>query len=186
VQDRGDRLDAVDQARAGADHQAVAVDRPHLRAREVRDHRAGLLDRPVQVKSAGRHQHDVGLGRGHRGVRDLHRAPPTTRPDRFAARRRHQIGHPVTGGERRIHPLDDRHPGFPPPRDPRLHIGQPRPEPVDEINTPVPYARGLCHGHEGAQHVLQRVRIKRQHIGAAAEMLERVVHVPGRQRAHPA
>ena len=77
VQDRGDRLDAVDQPRAGTHHQAVPVDRPHRRAGKCGDDRRGLRRSAVQVESARCDQDDVRLGRGELRPRW---SPPTGRP----------------------------------------------------------------------------------------------------------
>src|SRR5207249_1549168 len=64
VQDRRDRLNTVDEAGAGADDEAVAVDRPHGRVRELRGYRSGLLCRAVEMEPARADDDDVGRGVG--------------------------------------------------------------------------------------------------------------------------
>jgi hypothetical protein len=186
VHDRGDGLDAVHEAGTGADHEGVGVDGPHRDAGQRGRHGRSLGDRARQVVAARGDDGQVGLGGGD--LRPGQRLGSAARPgrDRLAARRGHQVGDPVPGRERRIHPLDDRDPRAGTARDPRRHVGQPpaeaRDQPLGAVGRPGPFADR----EDRVQHVLERVWVERQHVGAAPQVVQRLRHVPRGQRAHPA
>ena len=174
------------EAGTGADHEGVGVDGPHRDAGQRGCHGRGLGDRARQVVAARGDDGQVRLGSGD--FRPGQRLGSAAGPgrDRLAARRGHQIGDPVPGRERRIDPLDDRDPRAGTARDPRRHVGQPaaeaRDQPLGAFGRPGP----LAYREDRVQHILERVRIERQHVGAAPEVVQRLRHVPRGQRAHPA
>lgn len=186
VQDRGDGLDAVDQARARADDEGVGVDGPDRHAGQRRRHCPGLLGRPRQVVAAGRDDDQVRGGGGDVLPAQLLRPVAGTGRDRLAARGGHQVGYPVPGRERRIHPLDDRHPRPPAALDQGRDPGEAPAKAGDDPRRAVTRAGPLADGEDRAEHLLQRVRVERQHVGAAPEVVQCLRHVPRRQRAHPA
>src|SRR5262245_2796620 len=110
MQNGRDRLDAVDQARPRSDHDPVGVDRPHLRTGETFPDRHSLHDRAVEVEPARRHQNDVRFGVGELGPGRLDRPGPGAGGDRLTAGGPDQVRHPVAGRERRLDPLQHRHP----------------------------------------------------------------------------
>jgi MoxR-like ATPase len=186
VQDRGDRLDAVDEARARADDEGVGVDGPGRHAGQRRRHGRGLLGRTLQVVAAGRDDDQVRGGVGDLLPAQLLGPVATAGRDRLAARGGHQVGYPVPGRERRVHPLDDRDPRPRAARDQGRHPGEALAEAGDDLRRTFGHAGALADGEDRAEHLLQRVRVERQHAGAAAEVVQCLRHVPGRQRAHPA
>ena len=88
----------------------------------ARDHGPRLVGRAVEVEPARRHQHHVGGGQAELVPGRLRRPAPGPRGHRDATGRDHQIGHPVAGGEGRVHPLDD---GDPRPRCPSTAAATP-------------------------------------------------------------
>ena len=83
VEDRRDRGDAVDEARAGAYHEAVGIDGPDRGVGEPRDDGARLLGRAVEVEPAWCDEHDGGAD---------------------------EVGYPVPSGERWVDPFPRRRP----------------------------------------------------------------------------
>ena len=189
VQYGGDGLDAVDQARARPHDDAVRVDRPDRQAGKRPDRQPGLLDRAGQVIAA-RRDHDRGRVPPRR-PRPMWPAPTARRAGAATGSppaARDQVGDPVPGGERRIHPLDDRDPG---PRPARRRWPRPRAQPGTQLRRPGASARSgtpvrAPTSENRVQHLVERVRIERQHVGPAAQVAQRVLDLAGRQRAHPA
>jgi hypothetical protein len=186
VQDRRDRLNAVDKPRAWPYHQGVRVDRPHRNAGQRRRHGGGLGHRARQVETAWRDDDQVGVGGGDFRPGELFGASPAAGRDRLAARRGHQVRDPVPGRERRVHPLDDRDPGPRAARDARRHAGEAIAQASDDPRRAVPGSGPLADGEDRAEDLIKGVRVEGQHVGAAPQVVQCLRHVPGRQRADPA
>jgi hypothetical protein len=186
VDDGGERLDAVDHPRAGADHDAVGVDGPDRHPGQRVGHHQRLFGRAGQVVAARRDHHQLRLRRPDVGPRRFHRGHPQPGRHRLAARRGDQIRDPVTRGERRIHPLHDRHARTAEPGHARRDRRQPLVQPRHQRRGPLGNAGPLPDGHDRVQYPGQRMRVQGQHVRVAAQVVQGLVHVPGRERAHPA
>jgi hypothetical protein len=186
VDDGGERLDAVDQPRTGADHDAVGVDGPDRHPGQRARHHQRLLGRAGQVVAARRDHHQLRLRHPEAGPGRFHRGHPRPGRYRLAARRGDQIRDPVTRGERRIHPLHDRHARTAEPGHARRDRRQPLVQPRHQRRGPLGNAGPVPDGHDRVQYLGQRVRVQGQHVRVAAQVVQGLVHVPGRQRAHPA
>jgi hypothetical protein len=186
VEYRGEGLDAVDQAGAGTDHDAVGVDRPDRHAGQRPGRGLRLLDRAGQVVAARRDDDQLGCRRGD--VSPAHRDRRRTRAggDGLAARRADQIGYPVPGGERRIHPFDHRGLRAPPPGDGRRGTGEPGPQLAHQPRGALRHAGPLPDRQDRVQHLAERVRVEREHVSLAAQVAQGVFDLAGRQRAHAA
>jgi hypothetical protein len=186
VQDGRDRRDAVDKAWAGAHDETVGIDGPHRHTGELRRDGTGLVGGAVEVEAAGRDEHDVHAGVGELLPRRLHRAGAGAGRDRFSTGGPDQVRYPVSGGERRIHPFHDADPGPGPVRDGRGDGRQPGAQAGHEALRPIGYAGAGTDGEDGVEHLVQGVRVQRQHVGPAAEIVQCVGDLAGRQGAHPA
>ena len=136
---------------------------------------ARLLDGAGQVVPARRDQDDLRARPRRSPPSCLHRRSPGPGRDRLAARGADQVGHPVPGGERRIHPLDDRHPRAAPPGHARRDPVQPGRSPAISCAARSGDAGALPDREDRVQHLPQRVRIQRQHVGLAAQVVQRVL-----------
>jgi hypothetical protein len=92
----------------------------------------------------------------------------------------------VPGGERRIHPFDHRDLRAPPPGDGRRGAGEPGPQLAHQPRGALRHAGPLPDRQDRVQHLVERVRVKREHVGLASQIAQGVFDLPGRQRAHPA
>jgi uncharacterized protein YjbJ (UPF0337 family) len=97
-----------------------------------------------------------------------------------------QIGYPVSRRERRVHPLDHRDTWPAEAGHPDRDRRQPRAQPGYQRRGPLGHSGPLPDRRDRVQHLVQRVRIQGQYVRLAAQVLQRVAHLPGRQRAHPA
>ena len=110
VQDRRERLDPVDQPRAGAHDEPVGVDGPD------RDARQPVHDRRAWCTAAARWkpQGATTTRSGRASASAVQDVPtdrvPGARPTGSPTGGGHQVGDPVPGAERRVDPLDDEHP----------------------------------------------------------------------------
>jgi hypothetical protein len=92
----------------------------------------------------------------------------------------------VPGRERGIDPLDHRDPGARPPRDLRGYRGEPVPEAADQLRGPLRRAGPRADGEDRAEHFVEAVRVEREHVGAAPQVVQGFRHVPRGQRADAA
>jgi hypothetical protein len=92
----------------------------------------------------------------------------------------------VPGGEGRRRPLDDGHRRPTPPRD---SVGDRREPPPERGHQPLRLLAGArvpADGADRGEDVVEAVRVQRDDLGGAAEIVERVLDVTGGQRADPA
>lgn len=143
--------------------------------------RWGRLRRPAR-----RHDDDIGLRGPDRVPRRRHRLLPWSGGDGSAAARRDEVRHPVPRREGRVDPFDHRDLRRRPPVDRRGDSGQPLTCFGDDRLGPRAHTGPLAHRDEGGQHVVERVRIERHHVGLAAQVVQRVLNMVSGQRAHAA
>ncbi len=89
-------------------------------------------------------------------------------------------------GERWIHPFDYRDPRTSPPRNCRRSTGEPGAQFADQVRSTLGYPGALPNGQNRVKHLIERTRVKRQHVGMAAQVVQGIVDVTGRHGAHPA
>jgi len=110
MQNRRDRLHAVDQPWAGPHNEPIGIDRPHLSVGETNRNVTSLVDRAREMKAAWRDQYHV-WGLRHDAVPAcLHRPLPRSARYGNPARGTDQVRHPVPSREWRVDPLDHCHP----------------------------------------------------------------------------
>ena len=186
VEYRGDGLDAVDEARSRAYHYAVGIYRPHLRARQCPRDQLCLIDCARQMKSA-RCDHNMVWGRfGDNGPARLDRWSTRRGPDWLSPGRADEIRYPMPRGEGWIHPFDHRDPRTSPPRNRRRSTGQPGAQVADQARGTLCCPGALANGQNRVKHLIERMRVKRQHVGLASQVVQCILDVTGWQSAHPA
>ena len=186
VQDVGEQLEALDQARAGAGEVAGGVDRDDAAGAERRQLlgvRLGLLERALGVVAARHHDHDLRLRGPHLVPRSLLRVLAGPAEHVEPARVLDQLRRPVAGDEHRVEPLErsDRHRLGGAHREP--HAVDPRRRVAHQIDAGVLGVGRLRERSHVAQHLAERVRVERDHLGLGIEPLGDRAHVVVRDRA---
>lgn len=177
MDDRGQDLDAIDHSRAGADY-GVGVDRPDLGRRRQHvafDDLGGERRGSFEAKAARRHDNDARVRFADR--RPLHalRVPSRPAEHTLAACRCDHVGDPVTGGEGRVGPLEHEH-RTPPSSGHRLGDAiEPAPEVRDDRAGAVGSIGRTADALDRRQHLFQRHRVERQHVGTARQIRQGVV-----------
>ena len=98
----------------------------------------------------------------------------------------HQVGHPVPGRERRVDPLNDRHRGAGPAGYTRGDVGESLTQRGHEKFC-FPRGAGMPSDDlDRLQNLVESVRIRRDDIGGAAQIVQRIGNLARRQRADPA
>jgi hypothetical protein len=106
--------------------------------------------------------------------------------DRPPSGRRDEIRDPVPGAEGRVDPFDDRHVRPVLARDLVRDRGQTLPKRGHQLPSRLRSAAMRADSQDRCEHVIEGARVERNNLGGAAEVVQRLVHVAGRQRADPA
>ena len=190
VEDRGEQLDAVDQARSGPHDDGIGVDGPHLGARRE-DRIGGRLRRPV----GRRHRAGSRTERRARSRRPTTRSS-TTRPLRSVAHAgRARLAPPaaVTRSGTQCPAVNAGSVHSSTSVAGRRAGGDACSRRVESSTTPLDESGGddvgpcaRADGEDRVEHLVERHRIERQHFGVAPQVGQRVVDLRHVDRAHRA
>ena len=189
MEDRGEQLDAVDHPWPGPHDDRIGIDSPHLgicRKHGTADHVIGQPGGAIESKATRRDEHDLGARRRDRRPLDPFGALPTPAEQAFTAGGRDEIGHPVPGGERRVGPLENEGCRTTSAGDTLGRRVESGTAPLDESGGGDVRPSARADGEDRVEHLVERHRIERQHVGAAPEVGQRVVdlrHIDGAHRA---
>ncbi len=183
---RSDGLNAVNEPRAWPDNEAVRVDRPHRYAGQLGGDQLSLLTGARQVVAAGRDDGNFGARSRDVGPGGAYRSLAGSGRNRLPAGSRDKVGYPVPRRKRRVDPFDDGHPWTASARDCLGDPVEPGLQSCHQVGRSIRRSGRLAYRQDRRQHVRQRVRIERQHVGAAAEVVKRIFDVAGRYGADTA
>jgi hypothetical protein len=160
MQDRGKRLDPVDQSRSGPHDDAVGIYGPHLRTGKTPGDVPRLFRGSVEMEPARCDEDDVRRRLGELLPRRLHGPFAGPRGHRFTAGGPDEIGYPVAGSERRVDPFQNRHTRARSLVDERGHRGEAPAQPSDQHLGSVLRTGVGANRKDGVEDLVQAERVE--------------------------